>query len=65
MRWAAAALVVLALAGCKREPTFDERYAAARRTIDANAKAIDAELVARESEAAMATEAGATASAKP
>jgi hypothetical protein len=47
MRGSAILLVALAaLAACKREPTFDERYQAAQAKIHASAAAIDAELEA-------------------
>lgn len=36
-----------ALAGCKREPDFAERYDAASRQLDAKAKEIDAQLAER------------------
>lgn len=38
-------LIVLALASaCKREPTFDERYAATQKRIESKSKQLDAEL---------------------
>ena len=37
-------LAALALGGCQSEPSFDERYEAAQETIEAKAKALDAEL---------------------
>lgn len=40
------ALALALLGGCKREPTFDERYAAASKTIVSRAKQIDAEVAA-------------------
>lgn len=46
-------LLALALiAACKREPSFDERYAEAQKVIGDKAAEIDAELATRESEAA-------------
>jgi hypothetical protein len=44
---ALALLVAPALAGCKREPDFSERYDAASKQIDAAAQEIDAELADR------------------
>ncbi|MFM6933062.1 MAG: hypothetical protein ACKOUT_12555 [Novosphingobium sp.] len=41
---------LLALAGCKAEPTFDERYDAAQKALDAKSKAIDGELAVAASE---------------
>jgi len=38
------AMACLALAGCKREPSFDERYDAANKTIAKTAHEIDAEI---------------------
>ncbi|TCM22008.1 hypothetical protein EDF56_101685 [Novosphingobium sp. PhB165] len=44
MRRAILCVVSLAaLAGCHREPTFDERYAAARAKIDTTAREIEAQ----------------------
>ena len=44
----AALLVVLALvSACKREPTFDERYAAAQRAIRAKAGELDKDMIQR------------------
>jgi len=37
------AAALLALGGCHREPTFDERYEAARSQIDEKAREIDAQ----------------------
>jgi len=37
-------IAMLALAGCKQEPTFDERYDAARSTIGETAREIDRDL---------------------
>ncbi len=37
-------LAALALGGCQSEPSFDERYDTAQETIEAKAKALDAEL---------------------
>ncbi|WP_395394795.1 hypothetical protein [Novosphingobium sp. BL-8A] len=39
----ALAVAAAALAGCHREPTFDERYEAARTQIDKTAREIDAQ----------------------
>lgn len=47
MRRIALVLVIAcAVAGCKREPGFDERYEAASRKIVDRAKAIDDQVVA-------------------
>ena len=54
MRAIAAALGLLALAACNREPSFDERYASAQALIQASAASIDADLAARASDAAAA-----------
>jgi len=56
MRAALASLVLL-LAACNREPSFDERYARAEKSIRDKARDIDADLARREnlaSEAAAA-----------
>ena len=38
-------LIVLSLASaCKREPTFDERYAATQKRIESKSKQLDAQL---------------------
>ena len=37
-------LAALALCACESEPSFDERYDTAQETIEAKAKALDAEL---------------------
>lgn len=37
-------VLVASISGCKREPTFDERYDAATKTIVDRAKAIDAQV---------------------
>ena len=37
-------IAALALGGCQSEPSFDERYDTAQETIEAKAKALDAEL---------------------
>lgn len=42
------ALVLVLLGGCKREPTFEERYEAASKTIVSRAKQIDVEVAATE-----------------
>ena len=52
----AAITPALLLAACHREKNFDERYADARKAIDASAAAIDAEIASRESEAAAVEE---------
>ncbi|WP_395333391.1 hypothetical protein WBP06_07510 [Novosphingobium sp. BL-8H] len=41
MRRLLLAAAVLALGGCHREPTFDERYKAAQTQIDQKAREID------------------------
>jgi len=51
MRHWVVVLFALALAGCKREPNFDERFDAAQARISKAAEAIDSEISA--SEAAM------------
>lgn len=51
---AVAGAALLLLAGCRREPSFDERYASAEHAILATAASIDAELAARASEGAEA-----------
>lgn len=45
---------LLVLAGCRREPSFDERYKAAQQRLDAKAAAIDRELTDSGSDAAAA-----------
>lgn len=47
-------LAGLALASCKREESFDERYAAAQRRLDEKSAGIDRELAAASSDAAAA-----------
>lgn len=44
--WFAAFALVALLSGCKREPTFEERYKAANRTIVDRARQIDAQIAA-------------------
>ncbi|MDE2435143.1 MAG: hypothetical protein KGM49_02675 [Sphingomonadales bacterium] len=44
MRRAAIILGLVLIAGCRREPSFDERYKAAQQRIDAKSAAIDKEL---------------------
>jgi len=46
MRILAVAFLLLC-AGCRAEPDFDERYAAAERRLQAQQQAIDAELAKR------------------
>ncbi|MEJ6011563.1 hypothetical protein [Novosphingobium aquae] len=55
--------MLLALAGCKQEPSFDERFDAAQKTLEAKAKAIDQELsvAASEGSAVAAGESGSPA----
>ena len=38
-------LVALSLAGCEEEPSFDDRYDAAKRTLEQKAAKIDRDLV--------------------
>jgi outer membrane murein-binding lipoprotein Lpp len=45
---AAAVLPAILLAGCKREPSFDERFGKAEAQIKRKAAQIDADLAARE-----------------
>jgi hypothetical protein len=61
MRLGCAITVLLALSGCKQEPTFDERFDAAQKKLEAKAKAIDQELSVAASEGA-AVAAGETGS---
>ena len=66
MRSAALALVLgLALAGCKREPTFDERFGKAEGHIRAKAAAIDAQLTEQESSGELPAAAATPAHARP
>lgn len=44
--------LLLFCTGCKAEPAFDERYAAAEKQLRAKERAIDDELAKRASEAA-------------
>lgn len=37
-------LLLLGATACKREPSFDERYAAAQKRIDAKSQELDTEL---------------------
>jgi hypothetical protein len=48
---AGALLAVLALAACKREPTFEERYAGAEKAIREKAGELDKDLARRAAEA--------------
>lgn len=50
MRWVV--LIALLAAGCRQEPSFDERYAQTQRKLEAKASTIDAELAASASDAA-------------
>ncbi len=52
MRAALIIAAVMLTSACNSEPSFDERYAAAKKHVDANARAIDAELRAKASAAA-------------
>lgn len=61
MRRAAAFALLLAVAGCKQEPTFDERFDATQKSLEAKAKSIDQELSVAASEGA-AADAGASGS---
>jgi hypothetical protein len=64
----ALAIVVLLLAGCHGEPSFDERYDSAEKTIREKAADIDAELARRErlaSEAAAPSTATADKEVRP
>lgn len=54
MRLVCAFAVLLAVAGCKQEPSFDERFDAAQKTLEAKTKAIDQELAVAASEGAAA-----------
>jgi len=63
LRWAIPGLMaMLLLSGCNREPSFDERYGDAEKSIKKKAAEIDAELVEAER---LASEAAAVASASP
>lgn len=53
-------LGALLIAGCKREPDFDERYAAAQRQLEAKSAGIDRDIATGSSDPASA---GATQSA--
>lgn len=44
--------VLLSLAACKREPSFDERYDSARKAINAKAGELDRDMARRQREAA-------------
>lgn len=48
--------LALALAGCSREPTFDERYAATQQKLSEKSAAIDRELGAAKGPSANGTE---------
>jgi hypothetical protein len=48
---AGALLAVLALAACKREPTFEERYAGAEKAIREKVGELDKDLARRAAEA--------------
>lgn len=48
MRRYGLAIALLLLAGCNREPDFDERYAGAEKSIRTKAAEIDADLAKRE-----------------
>jgi hypothetical protein len=52
MRAALIIAAVMLTSACNSEPSFDERYAAAKKHVDANARAIDAELQAKATAAA-------------
>lgn len=60
-----AAGLTAGLAACHRQPSFDERYAAAQHAIVATAASIDADLAARASEAAAADAAASRAPSSP
>jgi outer membrane murein-binding lipoprotein Lpp len=47
----ACVLLVALLGGCKREPTFDERYASAQKAVAAKAREIDKEMAQRSKDA--------------
>lgn len=47
-----AVLACCALGACKKEPSFDERYEAARQEIDRTAREIDAQISQRASDSA-------------
>lgn len=64
MRLAGVMLLALLLTGCKREPSFDERFDAAQEKIGKAAQAIDAEISASEAAVPDAT-ADATEAAAP
>jgi hypothetical protein len=51
MRAAALILLVLLAAACKREPSFDERYAKVAHDLRSKSLAIDAELASEAAEA--------------
>lgn len=65
MRLACAFAVLLALTACKQEPSFDERFDAAQKSLEAKTKAIDQELAVAASEGAVieAGESGSPATA--
>lgn len=62
---AAAGLALLALAGCQQEPSFEERYDTASRSIAASGAALESELKAREAWRAAEDAAKPEASARP
>ncbi|MBS0475058.1 MAG: hypothetical protein JSR28_07895 [Proteobacteria bacterium] len=45
-------LLALALLGCKAEPSFDERFKARQKELDAKAQSIDRDIDAAQSDAA-------------
>lgn len=49
---AAALVALVVLAACKREPTFDERYAGAKKAISEKAAELETDIARRASEAA-------------
>jgi hypothetical protein len=52
MRLALVIAAVMLTSACNSEPSFDERYAAAKKHVEGNARAIDADLQAKASAAA-------------
>jgi hypothetical protein len=63
MRGALVVAGLMLLAGCQREPNFDERYARADKAVHEKAAEIDAELAERERQASEAAAALPTAAA--
>lgn len=55
MRGTAILALALALAGCSREPSFDERYAKTEQQLSEKALAIDRDLAAAKEPGAAAT----------